>query len=115
MLHQIQNVTQTAHTQSCLYKTDQWEQLVKQIQFLDIKILEYVYFQCQGTTYFNSLLTRIARLNVKRTAVRNHIDKLEQLGLIKTIKSGILLINSVPEITDNVKKLVIRCKLRFDE
>ncbi|MEW6040589.1 MAG: HTH domain-containing protein [Elusimicrobiota bacterium] len=91
-----------------------WEHLVHRIGFLDIKILENLYIPSATTTYFNALLKKMNRLNVKRTAIRNHIDKLEELGLIETIKSGILLVNSIPEIQDNVKKLIIRCKLRWD-
>ena len=97
-----------------LNETRQWEQLVCKLHFLDIKILEYIYFQNPGTTYFKALTMNIYKLNIKRTAIRNHIAKLEELGLIETVKSGILLINSVPEISDNVKRLILRCKMRWN-
>ena len=96
-------------------EAEQWEQLVCELHFLDIKILEYVYLRCQGAIYFNALLKSISKFNVKRTAVRNHIAKLEELGLIETIKSGMLFVNSIPEISENVKKLILKSKLRWDE
>ena len=98
-----------------LIKAEQWEQLVCKLHFLDIKILEYVYLRNPGTTYFNSMLKDISKLNVKRTAIRNHISKLENLGLIQTVKSGILIINSMPETSENIRKLILRCKLRWNE
>lgn len=94
---------------------DFWENLVKTLHFLDIKILEYLYLPESTTTYFKILLKEFEKFNIKRDALRNRISKLEKLGLIKTINSGILLINSIPQISDNVQKLVLLCKLRWQE
>ena len=100
----------------CILKgTEYWEQLVRQLGFLDIKILENLYLPAATTTYFDALLKKLYRLNVKRTAIRNHVRKLEELGLIETIKSGLLLVNSISDIQDNARKLIVRCKLRWDE
>ena len=98
-----------------LKEAQNWEQLVHRLHFLDIKILEQVYLPQPTTTYFNALLSKTRKMNVKRTAIRNHIRKLEEFGLLKTIKSGILVINSIPEIAENVTKLILRCKLRWGE
>ena len=98
-----------------LLKPEAWESLLNKLSFIDIKILELLYLPEITTTYFIALEKKIKNLNVKRTAVRNHVQKLEEFGLLKTINSGILLINSIPEIAENVKKLVLLCKLRWSE
>jgi len=88
---------------------------MQKLHFLDIKILEYVYLQESGASYFSALEKAMARMNIKRTAIRNHIDKLEELGLIKTVRSGVLLVNSVNDISANVGNLIKICKCRWNE
>ena len=97
------------------YSAQFWENLVYRLHFLDIKILECLYFPEPTTTYFKDLQNQIGRWNVKRTAIRNRVRKLERLGLLKTINSGLLFINSNPQMTENVQKLILRCKTRWQE
>ncbi|OGR46958.1 MAG: hypothetical protein A2X34_09700 [Elusimicrobia bacterium GWC2_51_8] len=96
-----------------LQNVEFWEQLIHTLHFLDIRILEHVYLRDSGASYFAALEKTMGKMNVRRTAIRSHVTKLETLGLIKTIRSGILVVNSVPEISENVGKLITLCKLRW--
>lgn len=96
-------------------ETGFWEGLVHTLHFLDIKLLEWLYLPELTTTYFKELLNRLQRYNIKRDAVRNRIKKLEKLGLIETVNGGILVINSIPQIADNVRKLILCWKHRWGE
>ena len=106
---------EVAENKCILTKAIEWEQLVKRLHFLDIKILENLYLPEPTATYFKALERKFDRVNVKRTAIRNHIKKLEDLGLLETLKSGILLVNSIPQIAENVRMLIIHSKLRWGE
>ena len=103
--------TQKLQTQTVQF----WEKLVHTLHFLDVKILECLYLPEPTTTYFRSLMNQIGRWNVKRTAIRNRVTKLEKLGLLETINSGLLVINSIPQIADNIQKMILHCKIRWQE
>lgn len=64
-----------------LHNLEFWEQLVGRLHFLDIRILEYVYVQENGATYFTSVEKAMKKMNVRRTAIRNHTRRLEEFGL----------------------------------
>ena len=90
-----------------------WESLDKQLKISDIFILEMLYLPSATATFMQDIVNRLERLNLKRTAVRNRLNRLEKLGLIKLNRSSLTCVNSIPAIEIFVKKLIINCKMRF--
>lgn len=90
-----------------------WQFLIKKLKIIDVFILELLYVPQSTATYMQDVVNRIGKYNLKRTAVRNRLNNLERLGLIKLNRSSLTCVNSIPDLETNVKKLIICCKMRF--
>lgn len=90
-----------------------WEVLIKKLKIIDVFILELLYIPRSTATCMQDVVNRMSKYNLQRTAVRNRLDRLELLGLIKLRRSSLTCVNSIPALEQNVKKLIVCCKVRF--
>lgn len=90
-----------------------WELLVKRLKIIDVFILEILYVPHATATFMQDVVNRIGKYNLQRTAIRNRLDRLELLGLIKLQRSSLTCVNSIPSLEQNMKRLIICCKMRF--
>ncbi|KKW22069.1 MAG: hypothetical protein UY62_C0012G0005 [Parcubacteria group bacterium GW2011_GWF2_50_9] len=90
-----------------------WALLIKKLKVIDIFILEILYVPRSTATFMQDVVNRIGKYNLQRTAIRNRLDRLELLGLIKLQRSSLTCVNSIPALEQNIKKLIICCKMRF--
>lgn len=91
-----------------------WLALTKRLTIIDIFILQILYVPTSTATHLQDIVNRISKYNLRRTAVRNRLDKLESLGLIKMTRSSLTCVNSIPALESRVKKLIMFCKLKFE-
>jgi len=90
-----------------------WNLLIKKLKIIDVFILEILYVPRSTATFMQDVVNRIGKYNLQRTAIRNRLDKLELLGLIKLQRSSLTCVNSIPSMEENVKRLIVCCKMRF--
>jgi DNA-binding Lrp family transcriptional regulator len=77
-------------------------------------ILQILYVPTTTATYLQDVVNQISKYNLQRTAVRNRLNKLEALGLIKMTRSSLTCVNSIPALEGRVKRLIMCCKLKFE-
>jgi hypothetical protein len=91
-----------------------WLALTKRLTIIDIFILQILYVPTTTATYLQDVVNQISKYNLQRTAVRNRLNKLEALGLIKMTRSSLTCVNSIPALEGRVKRLIMCCKLKFE-
>ena len=90
-----------------------WNYLLSNLHFTEIKILEALYFPVPVSMYFDELVQKISKCNIRRTALRNIISKLERVGLVKSANSGLLFIFPELNLNEHMKRFIVLAKARF--
>lgn len=98
-----------------LYESSEfWNHLLTNLHFTEVKTLEYLYCPDLTSMCFNDLVHKMATsCNIKRTAVRNIVYKLEKIGLIESVNSGLLFLYPTSNLKDYVQKFIALSKARF--
>ena len=110
----ISNTNLSKDTLNILHSTHEfWDYLLLHLRFADIQLLSLLYMPKPTTSYFEELVAKMSRCNIKRTAVRNTLGKLSKIGLVETINSGLLCVCPVLKLNEQMRKFVVLAKMRF--
>lgn len=90
-----------------------WELLLQNLRFSDMKILEHMYLPEIKYVAFIELEKKMKFFQIKRTALRNKVDKFDKLGLIVCMNSGLLFVNGEFKLQRNMINLIKLCKAKF--
>lgn len=83
-----------------------WEELLKTIDFLSLKILDHIYLKDQLTLH--KLSRELTRFGVCSATIRNRLADLEDRGLIEVVPdSNPLCLAKKFNLEENVKRLII--------
>ena len=75
-----------------------WEDLLFQLRHLEIRILELIYLPESKPLDLNTLIKKANKLGYSDRTIRRKIQNLETLGLIRMIRSTIMIINPILEL-----------------
>lgn len=78
------------------------QELLKDLHALQIDVLENLYANSRVITFQHLKKIFSLRYNVSDKTLRRRIDKLEEMGLIESIKSYEKLIRPIPKIKDEL-------------
>ena len=84
-----------------------WEDLLWSLRHLEIRILELLYLPEPKPLALGTLAQRTRNLNYSERTIRRKIQKLERAGLIKVIRSTIMIINPITSLRKNIQNLTI--------
>jgi hypothetical protein len=90
-----------------------WENLIFNLKYHEIKVLELIYLPEPKPVTFKRIRMFFLKMNYCEMTARRKLKKLENIGLIKVINSGVLLINPVNGLQNNVIKLIRQCMIRY--
>ena len=84
-----------------------WEDLLFCLRHLEIRMLELIYLPEPKPLAMGILIQKTRKLGYSARTIRRKIHKLERLGLIRVIRSTIMIINPILELQKNIKNLSI--------
>ena len=84
-----------------------WENFLFQLRHLEIRILELIYLPESKPLDLNTLIKKANKLGYSDRTIRRKIQNLETLGLIRMIRSTIMIINPILELEKNIQKLIL--------
>lgn len=90
-----------------------WDKLICELDPLATKILKAIYQPSATPRTLLDIHNCLKSWHVSHDTVQRRLKKLEQLGLIKRIRSYIVVINPVIGIEENVRRLIISLATRF--
>ena len=82
-----------------------WNDLLFELRHLDIRILELVYFPESKPMAFSTLANKIGKLNYCERTLRRRIQNLEKFGLLRVVRSTIMIINPIIQHEQNIRNL----------
>jgi len=84
-----------------------WEDLLFNLRHLEIRMLELIYLPEPKPLTLGTLIQRIKKMGYSNRTIRRKIHRLEKLGLIRVIRSTVMIINPIFELQKNIKNLTI--------